>query len=420
MPVGAHCCYKMLGGMEKDLIKDGFEPGINHGEYGLLNSAVSWINLGFPFVVEILLDARSAGLVAVLACLAVTAGQLMFTIGVQSQSFPIALAGRFVFGAGEGAIMVAQGAICSRWFRGAELTFAFGVCEMTHNLANFVGKIAINIGLAFGDWRATNWFGLILCLFGVAVVIIFAVLERRLAASSGTALRGHGTMSCQGFWHLSDLFWMICFLHMLVSNVEHLFDTISTDFVQEKWHKKTTKAAWLSSLNYVLGIGLSPLVGLFLDATSWRMAFAGVACFLMGVAHMLLGLTQLQPAIGLVLLSVPESILPTILRSCVSLVVRPSAVGLAFGVYEVAESLGKTAGAPVVGYVRDATNNYTLDETIMFSASFISAIMCLVISVVDSRREGALNAGKKGRLARVLQLRLQDEAGGMSLVAAAG
>ena len=54
----------------------------------------------------------------------------------------------------------------------------------------------------------------------------------------------------------------------------------------------------------------------------------------------------------------------------------------------------------------------------MFSASFFAAFVCLVISLADWRRGGALNAGPKARLARAEQLRRQDEADGMSLVLA--
>lgn len=408
MPIGVHVCYKMTGGLEKDLIKDGFAPQINHAQYGLLNSAVSWVNLGFPFLIGILLDVRSTGLIAILSASMACAGQVIFTIGVYTQNFPIALAGRFVFGVGEGSIMIAQGAMCSQWFNGAELTFAFGICEMTHNLANFVGKIAVNIGLALGGWRTTLWFGVVLCILGLIVTGLFAIVEKKTDVSRSLGFQKHGAVSCKGCAHLRDTFWLVCLLHMLVSNVEHLFDTISADFVRDKWHSNTTKAAWLSSLNYVFAIGLCPLVGLFLDVTSRRMLLAAIGCMVMGGAHLLLGLTHMNPAIGLVLLSLPEAVLPTILRSCVPLVVSPSAYGVAFGVYEIAESLGKTAGSPLVGWVRDATENYTADEVILFCASFAAAALCFIISFADWRHGGALNAGPKDRRAHCERLRLQD------------
>ena len=120
-----------------------------------------------------------------------------------------------------------------------------------------------------------------------------------------------------------------------MSNAEHLFDAISADFISDKWHQKTTKATWLSSLNYVFAMVLSPTVGLLMDRTSYRMVIASVACLTLSAAHLLLAYTELTPVAGLLLLAVPESFLPTILRSSVPLVVPHSIVGLSFGLYAV-------------------------------------------------------------------------------------
>ena len=58
------------------------------------------------------------------------------------------------------------------------------------------------------------------------------------------------------------------------------------------------------------------------------------------------------------------------LRSSLPLVVPPDVVGLAYGIYEVAENVGKAAGNPLVGYVKDETRDYTIDE--------VSSLSCAV------------------------------------------
>jgi hypothetical protein len=49
-------------------------------------------------------------------------------------------------------------------------------------------------------------------------------------------------------------------------------------------------AVWLSSLNSVLAILLSPAVGHLLDRVNNRMTIASVACAAMAAAHVVLGM----------------------------------------------------------------------------------------------------------------------------------
>lgn len=135
----------------------------------------------------------------------------------------------------------------------------------------------------------------------------------------------------------------------------------------------------------------SPVMGEILDRTPNRMVMAGLACCLMMLGHLLLGLSTLHPLVALLVLSTAESVLPTILRSSVPRAVGPQVAGLAYGLYAIAESLGKVVGNPLVGYFKDRSGGYTLDEVIFASMSGAAALLCLAVSVVDRWRGGTLN-----------------------------
>lgn len=122
------------------------------------------------------------------------------------------------------------------------------------------------------------------------------------------------------------------------------------------------------------------------------MPLAMFACCLMGSAHLVLGLTQMSPMLGMIALSLPEAIMPTILRSTTPLVVSPSVFGLAFGAFGVAESFGKTIGAPLVGYIRDQEGNYLHVELGFATASFIACAFVVLLCVCDHCNGGSLSA----------------------------
>lgn len=390
MPFGVHMCYKMTSGIQTHLMNDTFSPPIDTMQYGLLNSAVSWFNLAVPLWAGPLADRRSTRLVAIVSAIVGLLGQLLFTIGCRMQIFEVALLGRSVFGCGEGALMIAQGTAIAQWFRGAELTFAIACTEMTHCLANWTGKIAVSIAIAMGSWFNTLWIGVGLCAVGVVAACLFGILEHKYEQWNSAAFVRSNHPACNSFMKLPLMLWIILAIHLLVSNVEHLFDTISANFIQSKWHDNTSDAALLSSLNYAFALILCPAVGFLIDNSRLRMPLGLFACCLLGSAHLLLGLTMVAPFVGLLLLSLPGATMPTILRSSTPLVVSPSVFGLAFGAFGIAESAGKTVGAPLIGYIKDQDGNYTHVEMGFAFAGFLSAFLVLILWALDKRNDEIL------------------------------
>lgn len=78
-------------------------------------------------------------------------------------------------------------------------------------------------------------------------------------------------------------------------------------------------------------IVFAPIMGRVIDVVPNRMLIAGLACAVMMAGHLLLGLTRLDPLVGLVTLSTAESLLPVILRASVPRAVPTGVAGLAYG-----------------------------------------------------------------------------------------
>jgi MFS family permease len=389
--VGAHVCYTMTSSIEKDLLAS---LGINNEQYGTLNSAVSWASLaGLPFAAGVFVDGIPTRFAAVLFSFTVFFGHLIFALGVMSQSYFMAVIGRIVFGVGESTVLVVQGALVCQWFRSREqLALAIGVTEMTHNVANWLGKVSLHVGLAIGgSWEATLWFGLAVCFLSVLTAVAYFRIEKR--ADPAEFIARKSTPRCTelgGLQKLHVLFWMFCLLHLLVSNVEHLFDAISAKFIYFKWHMQWSDAVWVSSLNYAMPIVMSPVVGHMLDSVSNRMIIASLACALMAAGHIMLTYLAWTPIAGMLTLAAAQSVLPTIIRSSAALVVPHRVTGIAFGMFGVAENFGKVLGNPLVGYIKDQTGDYFLDGQIFVGMSSLAVLLCVTIGVLDARGENAL------------------------------
>lgn len=388
MPFGVHMCYKMTSGIQTHLMDDAYNPPIDAEQYGFLNSAVSWANLVIPLYAGPLVDRRATRHIAVVALIIGLAGQVLFTLSAHSKVYALGVFGRAVFGIGEGTVMIAQGAAIACWFSGAELTFAVAMTEVGHSLANLTGKIAVSIALEFGGWWITLWIGCACCALGLLAGCLFAIIERKHESANPAAFKKDATASVASFAQLTMSLWLLLVIHLLVSNTEHLFDTVSANFIQDKWHDSTSQSAWLSSLNYAGALIFCPFAAIIIDKSTFRLPLAMLACCVMGCAHLLLGLTTVAPAVALCALSLPQAVMPTILRASAPLVVNPSVFGMAFAAYGIAESAGKTIGAPVIGYITDRDGDYVHVELGFAAASFMAAGLVFVLSLTDPRLRG--------------------------------
>lgn len=71
----------------------------------------------------------------------VTAGQVIFTIGLSSKSWSIMFIGRFVFGLGGESLVVANSALLADWFKDKELAFSFGLVLAVARLGSVFNNI---------------------------------------------------------------------------------------------------------------------------------------------------------------------------------------------------------------------------------------------------------------------------------------
>mgnify|MGYP000735959022 CR=1 FL=1 len=106
------------------------------------------VSVGVLVMLHVLPDAwEAAGWMAIVAAVLVVAGAVLVAL---APSFTMILVGRAVLGAGAEAMIVCQSAILAKWFKGKELSFAFGI-----NLT------IARLGSVSADWSPTwaGWLG---------------------------------------------------------------------------------------------------------------------------------------------------------------------------------------------------------------------------------------------------------------------
>ncbi|GBG27697.1 Major facilitator superfamily domain-containing protein 1 [Hondaea fermentalgiana] len=183
IPSGAHYMKHALGPLKVYFVgSDTGSPGaggiVSHAQFGAFLAATSWPNLVMPFLTGLLVDEKGHEYSAVLFTSVALLGHVMFAIFLMPNlmSFPLALAGRVLYGFGEGGTGIVQGAIVGTWFEGNTLAFSIGFTESVHYLANWLGKaLPAELARLQGGFRGAVWLGSAFLFGSVLVAIIYYI-----------------------------------------------------------------------------------------------------------------------------------------------------------------------------------------------------------------------------------------------------
>ena len=146
-------------------------PPLSNAGFGVFLSAINWANLFLPAFQGKFIDKKGSGYVALVLAAAMLAGHALFCWAVGVHVYWAAVAGRVLFGAGEGGTSVVEGVIVGRWFRERELAFAMGITESAHYVSKVLGKgLPAKLASMLGGYDASMW----ACTGAIGISSLFA------------------------------------------------------------------------------------------------------------------------------------------------------------------------------------------------------------------------------------------------------
>jgi len=132
---GSYYAYDAVSPIANYIIKD---MDISRAQYGLLFSLYSAPNIIMVLLGGIFLDIigiRKAGTLYAALCV------IGVFITASGYTFMIMLLGRLIYGLGSESLIITMDKILSKWFKGKELAFAFGLLITIARLGTFAALI---------------------------------------------------------------------------------------------------------------------------------------------------------------------------------------------------------------------------------------------------------------------------------------
>ena len=412
---GAHFGKHFLSSLGPSIIA---RLGLSRAAFGLTFSFQELPGVVVPVLGSIAVSAARVRFGRAAVCLAalVAAGQALSAAAIHVRSYPALLAGRLLFGVGDGFLVVVQGAIVGARFReDGNMSLAFGAMLLSSRLSSYAGLaspafVSERLGLVPAVYLSAA-----ICSFSLVAALIYALgldppfpdytrLLPSLSSSPATP-----TPTCSQFltsaWaavrELPSPFWLVAACWAALSSAVFTFLHFASDIAATSPAPALAAKAPLAGLFggwiLILSAILAPFAGVAQDRYGRRVHILGAAC---GLASA--GLLSCAAAVngnamavlaGVALVALGFSVAPVTLLSCVALCVEDKAqLPTALGLFKASENVVMSQAHWVAGALRDRSGDYV--STLLFLAGVAAAGALSALSLFRTSKASILHQGK--------------------------
>jgi len=319
---------------------------------GLLNAIYSIPNVLMVLIGGIIIDyigTKKATLLFALVCLAGA------SITVASGWLGFMAAGRLVFGIGAESLIVSVTTAIAKWFKGKELSFAFGVNLTIARLGSFA---ALNSPTWAKDLYVHWQKPLLLSVaFGVVCVlgaVLYWVLETQAQSRYDLGKSG-GTdkIAFRDIWHFGLSYWFIVALCITFYSGIFPFQTFAVKFFMEAHGVSRETGGFLSSMLTLFAMIFTPLFGLMVDRVGKRALFMMFGSLLLVPVYLTMGYTNISLYLPMAVMGIGFSLVPAVMWPSVAYIVDQKKLGTAYGLMTLIQNVGLAGFNLLIGWAND-------------------------------------------------------------------
>jgi MFS family permease len=345
---------------------------------GLLNGIYSLPNIFMVVIGGLIIDRLGTRKASILFSVICMIGAVVTVL--RGNLFMMA-AGRLIFGLGAESLIVAVTTILARWFKGKELSFAFGLNLTIARLGSFAALNSPTWAKVFYDyWQTPLLISVAAGVVSVLSVILYIGLERN-------ALKRYklGEESEQDKVLLKDIFkfnlsfWYITMLCVTFYSAIFPFQTFAVKFFIEVHGLTREYGGFLSSLLTFFAMIFTPLFGLLADKIGKRALLMMFGSILLLPVYLILVYTQIPPIIPMAIMGMSFSLIPAVMWPSVAYIIEESKLGTAYGVMTMIQNIGLTAFNFLIGWTNDVSGGYTLGMWIFSSLGFFGLLFAWLL-----------------------------------------
>jgi MFS family permease len=333
-----------------DLLKS--QLGFSDKNIGTLNAIYSLPNVFMVLIGGIIIDRigvkRATMLFGVLCFIGAV-------VTVLSSKLAIMATGRLIFGIGAESLIVSVTTALAKWFKGKELSFAFGLNLTIARLGSF---LALNsptwAKFAFDEWRMPLLITVIFGTFCVIGPLIYWVMENRAYKNYAMGEAGEtDKVTFSDLFKLTPSFWYVVLLCVTFYSAIFPFQTFAIKFFQEAHGTSREYAGFLSSLITLFSMVCTPLFGLLVDKVAKRALFMMYGSLLLVPVYLMMAYTSIPLIVPMAMMGIAFSLVPAVMWPAVAYLVEEAKLGTAYGLMTMIQNIGLTGFNFMIGWAND-------------------------------------------------------------------
>jgi MFS family permease len=333
-----------------DLLKA--QLGFSDANIGLLNAIYSVPNVIMVLIGGIIIDrigVKKATLLFGLLCFAGAA------LTAATSSLVMMASGRLVFGIGAESLIVSVTTAIARWFKGKELSFAFGVNLTIARLGSFAALNAPTWAKpAFENWQWPLLISVAVGTFCIIGGVIYWVMENQAFARYEM-----GQVGSTDKVYFSDLFrlpgsyWYVVLLCVTFYSAIFPFQTFAVKFFIEGHGTTREFGGFLSSLITLFAMVFTPLFGLMVDRVGKRALFMMYGSLLLVPVYLMMAYTNVPLLVPMGMMGIAFSLVPAVMWPSVAYLVEEGKLGTAYGLMTMIQNIGLAGFNFLIGWAND-------------------------------------------------------------------
>ena len=390
--------------------------GFSATQFGWLNSSYSVAAVATLLIGGIIIDRlgtkKSIAGFAVLcllgAALTAVKGQATFMI-----------AGRTVLGLGSESMIVAVTTTLAKWFRGKELSFAFGINLTIARLASVAADNsptwAHSVYYPHGSAGPPSWQGPLLIAVGagmLAVVasLIYWLLEARAESRYELGKAGEvDKLEFRAIFRYNPSYWLVVGLCFTFYSAIFPFRTFAIDFFTNKIlaaHGGVAaseavrilsheKAGFFNSLLPLSAMIATPLFGLLVDRVGKRAWFMMFGSLLLMPVYLMMAYTNISLFVPVSLMGIAFSLIPAVMWPSVAYIVEQSRLGTAYALMTLIQQIGFFLLNLLIGQANDYAHaglenpgGYALGMWIFSILGFVGMALSILLRIRETGPHG--------------------------------
>jgi len=276
-------------------------------------------------------------------------------ITVATGHLPLMATGRLIFGMGAESLNVAVTAALARWFRGKELSFAFGLNLTASRLGTFA---ALNsptwARAAYASWRTPFLIALAFSALSLVGAIIYWFMEEWAEKNYSLGKVSTDKVVFSDLWKFGVSYWLIVALCIVFYSAIFPFQTFAVKFFMEAHGTSREFGGFLSSMLTLFAMIATPLFGLWADRVGKRALLMMCGSLLLIPVYLMMAYTHINLYVPMAMMGVAFSLIPAVMWPAVAYIVDQSKLGTAYGLMTMIQNIGLFGLNLLVGWA----NNY--------------------------------------------------------------